>query len=62
MTKMTFMEFDFGSLKWKPILEEKYSTFVEALRASDKIWDKLLPLQQQGRRFHCRTEEINERR
>ena len=53
MTKMIFMEFDFDTLEWKPILEKIYPTFIEALRASDKIWDKLSPLQQQGRHFHC---------
>lgn len=53
MTTMIFQEWNPSTFKWDIILMEKYSTFADALEASDKKWDELLPLQRQGKHFHC---------
>lgn len=53
MTTMIFQAWNPSTLKWDIILTETYPTFTEALKASDKKWDELFPLQKQGQHFHC---------
>ena len=54
MTQMMFQEWNPIELKWNTFMVKSYSTFTEALKASNKIWDEeLLPLQRKGREFHC---------
>lgn len=57
MTVMLFQEWDSEKLKWNTILTEKYPTFSKALEAADKKWDEVLPLQRQGKHFHCRIKD-----
>ena len=53
LTTMTFLQWNNVLNDWDIILTEAYPNFTAALNASDKVWEKYLPLQKKGWRFQC---------